>query len=555
MSTCYTKMSHRCGSKDGLQVFLNEDETITGYCFACNTYVSDPLNLGRAATVNDLPEGVKVGKSKEEIEAEFKDIESCSVFDLRERKLRKDTLEEFGVKVGVNTQDGKTPAVVYFPFTKDGKVVRYKARLIDEKRMWNIALSNDVDLFGWEKAVASTAKTLVITEGEYDAIAGQRIMEMSGNEQYRDLWPVFVSVPNGAATAARDIARVVDKIKRRFPEVKLMFDNDAAGKKAVQEVLKVLPNATSITLPCKDANECLMKGKFKEAHAAIVFRAEKPKNTRILRGSSLESLARVRPEFGIPWPWEGLTKLTRGIRRGETIYIGAGVKMGKSELVNELGNHLIQSTDSNILLAKPEESAAKSYQMLVGKAVGRIFHDPNIEFDEEAFDTGSKIIGDRALILDAYQFVNWDTLKDDIRYAVHNENVKDVMIDPITCFTNEMSASEGNEFLVGMTAELAAMAKDLNFTAYIFCHLKAPLNGPPHERGGEVLSTQFAGSRAMMRSCHMMIGMEGNKDPELDEMSRNTRKIKILEDRTFGATGLIQVYWNPKSGKFQEIKL
>ena len=145
-------------------------------------------------------------------------------------------------------------------------------------------------------------------------------------------------------------------------------------------------------------------------------------------------------------------------------------------------------------------------------------------------------------------------MKGDIAYCVKGEKVKDIIIDPITCFTNQMSSSEANEFLVGMTAELAAMSKDMDFTSYIFCHLKAPEAGPPHERGGKVLSTQFAGSRSMMRACHMMIGLEGNKDPDLSEEDRNMRTLVLLEDRTFGQTGRIPLFWDKTTGLFTEVR-
>lgn len=173
--------------------------------------------------------------------------------------------------------------------------------------------------------------------------------------------------------------------------------------------------------------------------------------------------------------------------------------MGKSEVVDSIASHIILTDNLPVFLVKPEQDTARTYKNLVGKAAGRIFHDPNIPFDEEAFDTYEKYIGDKAIILDCYQFVNWDTLKDDIRYVVTNHEVKDIIIDPITCFTNQMSSAEANEFLVSMSAEFSAMSKDMQFTGYVFCHLKAPTSGLPHERGGQVLSTQFTGSRAMMR--------------------------------------------------------
>jgi len=227
--------------------------------------------------------------------------------------------------------------------------------------------------------------------------------------------------------------------------------------------------------------------------------------------------------------------------------------MGKSELVNAIAKHLIVDHDLPVFMVKPEEAVAKTYNLLVGKAAKKIFHDPNLPFDEEAYDLAEPLIGDKAIISDIYQFVDWQSTKDDIIYAVKNHGVKDIIIDPITCFTNMLSASEANEMLTGMAAEISAMAKEHGFTAYIFCHLKAPTNGTPHERGGKVLSPQFAGSRAMMRSCNLMIGMEGNKDPELDPDERNIRHLVLLEDREFGQVGRYPLYWDRHTGDFQEM--
>ena len=80
-----------------------------------------------------------------------------------------------------------------------------------------------------------------------------------------------------------------------------------------------------------------------------------------------------------------------------------------------------------------------------------------------------------------------------------------------------MSASDVNMSLEKFSDEISKLSKDLGFTYYCFCHLKAPDYGPPHERGGKVLSHQFTGSRAMMRSCYYMWGLSRNKDPDKPE--------------------------------------
>lgn len=50
-----------------------------------------------------------------------------------------------------------------------------------------------------------------------------------------------------------------------------------------------------------------------------------------------------------------------------------------------------------------------------------------------------------------------------------------------------------------------------------------------------------------------MIGIEGNKDPNLDVELRNIRHLVILEDREFGSSDKISLYWNNKTGLFSEI--
>lgn len=549
MANCLERIAHSCGTKRGLQVFQEEDGEVNGYCFSCGTYVDDPYQ-GKAAPVYK-------GKTQEEKEEELKEIGTFQVMDLPARKLKAETLRYFGTKVALSEQDGVTPVGVYFPYGGGGKLLAYKFRdLTDKRKMWCIGALKPANMFGWGRAIASGQRTLYITEGEFDAMALYQILkEGNRNTPYADDNPAVVSVKSGAGSAAKDILAVLPEIRKHFEFIVLVLDNDKPGEEAAEQVARNIPEVKVATLPYKDANECLIKGASKACRSAVLFRSVRPKNTRLVYGSALSAVAMEPPHLGLSWPWPRLTELTRGIRRGETIYFGAGVKMGKSELVNAIAEHLIVQHKKKVFLVKPEEAMPKSYKMLVGKAAGRIFHDPNIPFDKKAWDQAEPLIGDNAILCDVYQFVDWETLKEDIRYAVMHDGVEDILIDPITCLTNQMSAAEANEKLTAMAAELSAMAKDYNFTAYIFCHLKAPDNtSTPHERGGKILSTQFAGSRAMMRSCNYMVGMRGNKDPELALEERNMRYLEILEDREFGASGIIPLYWDNNTGLFNEAR-
>lgn len=544
---CIEKLPHICGSSDGLQVFQDDEGNYSGYCFACSTYVPSPYDGEARRATKKTP-----SFNHEAVKAE---IENLPTVAIPERKLEEWALAHFGVKVALSEEDGETPVVRYFPYTKEGKVKRFKAKLMAEKKMFWVGDKDETDLFGWEQAISSGSDKLFITEGEDDAVAVYQaiVMSLKGTKWEGTFTPAVVSITNGASSAKKEIARNSRKIKEHFKEVRIVFDNDEAGKAAIRDVINILPQAQVVTVPGKDANECIIEGRAKALATACSFKSKVAKTTRLVWGQALHDAGRTAPEWGLSWPWEGLTDLTRGMRFGETYYLGAGVKMGKSELVNSLAAHLITAHQLKVFMAKPEETNKKSYQLLCGKVAGKIFHDPKVEFDFDAYDKASSLVGNNVCLLDLYQRMSWNDLRDDIHAAV-SQGCKAVFIDPITNLTNGINAGEANTLLQDFAQELSAVSLELQIISFIFCHLKAPESGDPHERGGKVFSHQFAGSRAMMRSCNMMIGLEGNKDPDLDEEVRNLRRLVILEDREFGASGVVNLFWDKNTGLFNEVK-
>lgn len=547
MSKCVEKIKHSCGSY-ALQVFQEDNGSYNGFCFSCGKFEPHPYS--------DKPPDYKPTsflKTQEQIDAELFEIELYQTVALPERKLKKEYLEYFGVKIGVSETDGVTPISHYYPYDKNGERVAYKCRIIEGKKMWAVGSTKGADLFGWKQAIQAGGKKLFITEGELDAVALFQIMkEHNKGTQYAELNPAIVSLSNGAGGASKQLSNCLPEIRKHFKEVVLVFDMDEPGKQAVESVLKVIPDALVATLPEKDANACLIEGRSKACYNACQFNAQKPKNTRIISGNDLHDKARLPPTFGVSWPWRHITEATRGIRLGDTIYVGAGQKQGKSEVVNTLTAHFIKEHGWKVFLVKPEESNNKTYKLVAGKLAGKFFHDPNKEFDAQAYDKAGDVLKDHLYMLNLYQHVGWETLKADIRQAAA-EGCKAIIIDPITNLTNGMDAAAANVKLQEIAQELSSMALDLQVVIFIFCHLRNPDSGLPHERGGEVLSSQFAGSRAMARSCNLMLGLEGNRDPNLSREERNLRTLVLLEDREFGETGRYKLYWDKATGLFNEI--
>lgn len=546
---CVEKLPHSCGSRRGLQVFQKEDGSYDGFCFSCGTAVPDPYK--------DKPEGYKPAynpKTDEEIQEEIDEVKEFQTVALKDRGLSKESLEHFGIKIGLSEVDGVTPTSHFYPYYKGDELKGFKCRVIEGKKFFSIGSVKDVDLFGWHQAVLSGGKKLFVTEGELDAVALYQIFRaVNKGTKYESNIPAIVSLAHGSGSAVKELLKHREMLFMHFKEIVLVFDQDKPGEEAVEAVLKVFPEGVSVAhLPRKDANQCLLEGVSKAAYNAVAFNSVKPKNTRLVLADSLFEEAKAAPAIGYPWPWESITKKTRGIRLGETIYIGAGQKQGKSEIVNTLAAHFIKELGWPVLLAKPEESNKKSVKLVAGKLVGKIFHDPNVPFDEKSYDEACDLMRNKLYLINLYQHLGWETLKADIR-ASAMEGCKAVFIDPITNLTNGINAADANTKLQEIAQELSAMALDLNIVIFIFCHLRNPNIGTPHERGGEVLSSQFAGSRAMARSCNLMFGLEGNRDPNLSQEERNIRTLVLLEDREFGEVGRFKLYWDKTTSLFNEI--
>ena len=564
------KLPHSCGTRKGLQVFADEETgKVDGYCFACSTYIPNPY--GEEKTINDinLPEP----KSEEEIQEEMSEVLSFPTVDVRQRKLRAQYLEEFGIKTSLSEEDGKTPTRMYFPQVVDGKLSGYYVKtLVGPKHTWSIGNVKGAEPFGWQRARRSGAYRLIITEGMEDAVAVHSIMSRYGEEKFM---PAVISLTSGVSSVNKNLSQIATEANALFKEIVLCFDNDKPGQGAIAKAMNFFPHALSVTLPEKDANDCLIKGASKAAYKVLAFKASAPKNTRIIiADEKLHQAAREPTPYGeLTWPYPSMNDMLRNIRYGETIYIGAGVKMGKSELLNDIAGHFVKEHGIKVFMAKPEEANKKTYKLMCNKMVGRVFHDPKVEFDYEAYDRAGEMLRDRLLMVDLYQHMGWDSLRSDIVTAAAM-GAKAIFIDPITNLTNGMNAADANTKLQDIAQELAAMAHDLNVVIFIFCHLKAPegsiskeqrlkkyakgeyvrLGNCPHEFGGTVQSAQFAGSRAMMRSCNLMLGLEGNKDPELPDEVKNTRWLTILEDREFGNSASVKLYWNRNTTLFKEIE-
>lgn len=480
-------------------------------------------------------EGGKVGFKVEEETIE--DVQGYPCHAIPERGISEETAKHFGIRVKLDSKTGLTHEAHYFPYYVEGKLSGYKKRDLtkpkaDKNHFTTIGFQGVAcELFGMNAANSTGGKKVFITEGEYDAaILWQTLKEKVGKGN-----PSVVSISNGTASAVQNLGQKVNqKFIKRHAEVILAFDADKAteqekakkimkGKDATAAVYSLMPEIKVADFP-EDMDPCDMvsQGLKEQLYWSVMKPIEYiPEGFRTY--DQIKDKAQEIPKLGRPWPWPTMTKKTLGRREGEGYFIGAGVKMGKSEWLNQLAEWIFKTEGTKVALFKFEEENAITCKKIAGKLFHKDFTNaekvclpdgaggyvdvwgnpvtPDMRgyFVQQELIEATDAVGDNIIYYSNYGRAAWDEVKGAIRHAVLVEGAKDVFIDPITRLTQGMQASEANVELERFSDEISKMAKELGFTYYCFCHLNKPETGKPHEFGGQVQSAQFAGSRAMMR--------------------------------------------------------
>ena len=488
----------KCGSSDALARYSNG----SGFCFACRGY-----DRGEGEIITSLN---RTPTKLMNFTGEFQ----------RFRSISPETSRKFNVRV----DQANVGAVLRFPYySSSGSLIAYKERTQDKQFSW-VGKNQDKQLFG--QNLFGSGKTLVITEGEIDALSVW---------QARPNWPVC-SVPNGAAGAKKALEAQLNWCLG-FGEIVLLFDGDAAGVQAAQDCASLFPADRVFianTAPYKDANEALV-AKEPDAIRQAIYNKKQYTPQSIIDGRDLFDLvSKPSNPRDADWPFDALNTVTGGLRLGELVTCTAGSGAGKSTLCGETAQALVDQGFKVGYIAL-EESVQRTALRLMSVKANSPLHISN-QLSTEDFRTAfDESVGSGSVFLrDGFGSVDPDVILNDIRFMVKSMGVSWIILDHLSILLSGNADSMGDErkTIDLVMTKLRSFVAETGIGMILISHLRRSQNDKGHEDGAQISLGHLRGSHSIVQLSDLVIALQRNISS-----GENHAQLVVLKNRYSGKTG------------------
>lgn len=527
-----------CGSSDAKATY-SDGHT---YCFSCETRQGAAQGSGEQP-VQATGQAIKIQEGLIEGHVPTEGIPK--------RLVSSQTCRKFDYRFG--TYRGQPVHIANIRDVK-GTVVAQSLRTASKGFQW-LGEHKKGTLFGqhlWNKG-----RRLVVTEGALDCMAFSSYQD--------DKWPV-VSVTDGAGNAAKQLQAQLEYLQQ-FEEVILMFDNDEAGTIGVQKAAEALaPHHKCIKiahLELKDPCDMLQAGKGKQLMQAM-WDAKEYRPDGVLDMAELADVITdpARKKDSLPYPWEGLNKITRGARQGELVTLCAGTGIGKSAVCGEIAYHLYRDHKETVGVMMLEESAALTQDRLLGIHMNkRVTIDREDISDEELLKAHAGLFpkqGEvgavpRMYLYDHFGSTDVDKLLGKIRYMVVTLGCRWIILDHLSIVVSGLAVADERKSIDIAMTKLRSLCEETGCGMFLVSHLKRPSSDKGFEEGLEINLNHLRGSQAISQLSDMVLGLQRNKK---DDSLRNYTEVVVLKNRFTGEDGCTGCWlkFDADTGRLAEVE-
>ena len=460
---------------------------------------------------------------------------------LRSRGIPEEVCKKYNYLVG-SKASGEVIQIANYYDKQSKKLTGQKVRTAG-KDFSVTGTTKGVGLFGQQCFGSGSAKAVVITEGELDAL--------SVAVAYDCKFPA-VSIINGANSAYKNIKENLEWVLS-FPTVILWFDDDEAGHKAMEEVSELFKKPGQLKViqgtGYKDANDLLIN-KGKGAVLSTTYQAQSLSIDGIKNGSELWDLVSVDEVFETyTYPFPKMEEKFQGLRKGELVTFTAGSGVGKSTIVKEITYHLTMHHGLKVGYIALEENLKRSalgfMGMYLDKPMSYDYSKVSLEKKREAFDA---VLGKGHLYFyDHFGSLESENLIRKMKLLVLQNEVDFLVLDHVSIVVSGTVDGDERRAIDALMTNLRSLAEETQAGIIVVSHLRRPQGDKGHEDGATVSLAQLRGSGAIAQLSDGVVGVERDMQ---DAEFGNHVKLRVLKNRFVGDVGIADTLeYNKKTGR------
>lgn len=543
-----------CGSSDGKAIY----EDGSHHCFVCgDTSVSQEYR-SQLKDNRKKPSRVKSTVGKEEImevkpsnkpvitEEQREEIKSETSVDPKGfRGITLETSKYFGCRYAYSANTGEV-IEQYYVVTQEGQMTGYKIREVPKNFRSIGRTGADCELFG-QFRFNRGGKYIVITEGEVDALSAYQMIA-DYNKTRGSTFETAVVSPTTGANSHKQIAGQY-KFFDSFDNIILCYDNDKAGKEAIENVVKALPKGKVkvMGLRYKDANEYLENNAGKD-FVADFYNAKRYTPVGVVGSGDLYSKIleqAVIPKVPFPPFMKTLNDmLVGGLPLGHIVNVAAGTGLGKTSFVNEMIYYWIFNSPHKIGIVSMELDSGQYGETLLGRHLSRklsLIQDDGAKMQllssdnvrEKANELFYNEDGQHRFFLLDNRDGSIEEIQDTVEELVVSCGCRIIVLDPLQDILDGLGIDEQALFMKWAKG----IIKSHNVTLIFINHVRKSAAGAANSsQGGGFTEEEIMGSSTIIKSASANILLSRNKYAE-DPVERNTTKVVLSKNRICGITG------------------
>jgi KaiC/GvpD/RAD55 family RecA-like ATPase len=548
-----------CGSSDGKAVY----EGGSSHCFVCeHTVPSEEFKEQNPKKSSKVKSSTTKEEKSMEIKPSGKAVMTPEENDAIKsvtgvagkgfRGLKDDTTKPFGVRYAYD-DDGDIEEQ-YYPATQDGQIVGYKIREVPKNFYSKGRSGADCELFMQFKFNRG-GKYIVITEGELDALSAYQMLADYNKTRGSDYETAVVSPTTGANSHKQIAAQY--RFFDTFDQIIVCYDNDKAGKDAVENVVKALPKGKVkiMHMRYKDANVYLEEGK-QEEFVRNFYESKRYTPVGVLGSGELyEKILAQATVPKVPFPpfMNTLNEmLVGGLPLGHIINVAAGTGLGKTSFVNEMIYYWIFNSPHKIGIVSMELDSGQYGETLLGRHLSRklsLIQDDTVKKDllesDKVRDKANELFfnaeGQHRFYLLDNRDGTIEEIQDTVEELVVSCGCRIIVLDPLQDILDGLANEDQALFMKWAKG----IIKSHNVTLIFINHVRKSASGTQSSsQGGAFTEEEIQGSSTIIKSASANILLSRNKYAE-DAIERNTTKVVLSKNRICGITGPAgQVYYD-----------